>query len=88
MAVETELVGTGEDVIVVVREEVEGMEKGIPPVDMQCAAEVSKGNRHKAEIYWDEGLRLWSSLCEKHTLQNDKARQNEADKVVLFEVGQ
>ena len=84
MAIETEPVGTTEDVIVVVRKET--MEKGIPPVDMLCAAQGSKkGMRHKEEIYWDEELRLWSSLCEKHTLQNDEARVNKAQKVVLFE---
>ncbi len=84
MAVVNEPVGTSEGVIVVLGEE--GMEKGIPPVDMQCAAEGSrKGTRHREEIFWDEALRLWSSLCEEHTHQNDLARLNEADKVVLFE---
>ena len=63
------------------------MEKGIPPVDMQCAAANTKGNRHKEEIYWDEDLRLWSSLCEKHTKQNDRARLNKdkAKKVLLYD---
>jgi hypothetical protein len=78
-----EPVGTGESVIAVVREET--MEKGIPPVDMQCAAQGgTKGSRHKEDIYWDEDNRVWSSLCEKHTLQNDDARNNEAKKVVLY----
>lgn len=70
--------------IVVVQEENMAEEKGIPPVDMQCAAVNARGNQHKEEIFWDEDLRLWSSLCEKHTKQNDKARVNKAKKVVLF----
>ena len=78
-----EPVGASESVIVVVREE--GMEKGIPPVDMQCAAQGGKkGSRHNEEIWWDEDGRVWSSLCEKHTLQNEDARNNKAKKVVLF----
>ncbi len=81
MATIDEPVGASESVIVVVREE--GMEKGIPPVDMQCAAENTKGNRHNEEIFWDEDGRVWSSLCEKHHMQNEKARLNEAKKVIL-----
>ncbi len=82
MGIINEPVGASETVIVVVREE--GMEKGIPPVDMQCAAQGSKkGTRHKEEIWWDSNMSLWSSLCEKHTLQNNDARNNEAKKVVL-----
>ncbi len=85
MATINEPVGASEKVIVVVREE--GMEKGIPPVDMQCAAQGrKKGSRHKEEIFWDEDNRVWSSLCEKHTKQNDKARLNKDKKVVLYEV--
>ncbi len=80
-----EPVGASESVIAIVREE--GMEKGIPPVDMQCAARgATKGSRHKEEIFWDEDNRVWSSLCEKHTKQNDDARKNEAKKVVLYKV--
>ncbi len=83
MATINEPVGMGETVIVVVREET--MEKGIPPVDMQCVAQGSKKDtRHKEEIFWDEDLRVWSSLCEKHTKQNDEARENKAKKVVLY----
>ena len=82
MAVIEEHVGTSEEVIVVVREETME-EKGVPPVDMQCAAATRRGNRHKVEIFWDEELRVWSSLCEKHTKQNEKARQNKARKVTL-----
>jgi len=78
-----EPVRQSENVLVVVKEE--GMEKGVPPSDMQCAAQGSKkGTRHKEEIFWDDELRLWSSLCEKHTEQNEQARVNEAKKVVLF----
>ncbi len=84
MATINEKVGAQEKVIVVVREET--MEKGIPPVDMQCAAQGSKkGIRHKEDIYWDDDGRVWSSLCEKHTLQNDDARENKAKKVTLYE---
>ncbi len=79
-----EPVGASESVIVVVREE--GMEKGIPPVDMQCAAQGgTKGSRHKEDIWWDSNLSMWSSLCEKHTQQNNDARQNKAKKVLLYE---
>ena len=84
MASINEPVGTGESVIAVVREET--MEKGIPPVDMQCAAQGgTKGSRHKEDIWWDSNLSMWSSLCEKHTLQNNEARINKAQKVVLYE---
>ncbi len=84
MATINEPVGASESVIVVVREE--GMEKGIPPVDMQCAAQgTKKGTRHKEEIFWDEDVRVWSSLCEKHTKQNNDARNNEAKKVLLYQ---
>ena len=82
MGIINEPVGASETVIVVVREE--GMEKGIPPVDMQCAAQGSKkGTRHKEEIWWDSNLSMWSSLCERHTKQNNDARKNKAKKVVL-----
>ena len=78
-----EPVGASETVIAIVREET--MEKGIPPADMQCAAQSSKkGTRHKEEIWWDSNLSMWSSLCEKHTKQNNDARQNEAKKVALY----
>ena len=83
MATVNEPIGTKEEVIVVVREE-RPMEKGVPPVDMQCAAANAKGNRHKEEIFWDEELRVWSSLCEKHHKQNEKARHNKAKKVTLY----
>jgi len=80
-----EPVGATESIIAVVREENMAEEKGIPPVDMQCAAQGgTKGSRHKEEIFWDEDNRVWSSLCEKHTKQNDDARQNKAEKVVLY----
>jgi hypothetical protein len=78
-----EPVATEEKVIVVVREE--GMAKGIPPQDMQCAAQGgTKGSRHKEDIFWDEDNRAWSSLCEKHSKQNADARDNKAKKVVLY----
>ncbi len=84
MSTINEPVGASEAVIVVVREE--GMEKGIPPVDMQCAAQGSKkGVRHKEDIFWDEDNRVWSSLCEKHHKQNEEARLNKAKKVTLYE---
>ena len=79
-----EKMGTSEKVIVVVRKETME-EKGIPPVDRQCAAATSKGNRHKEEIYWDAELRFWSSLCEVHHKQNEAARVNEATKVLLYD---
>ncbi len=83
MATINEPVGANESVIVVVREE--GMEKGIPPVDMQCAAQGSKkGLRHTEDIWWDSNMSMWSSLCEKHTKQNNDARQNKAKKVALY----
>ncbi len=83
MSTINEPVGASESVIVVVREE--GMEKGIPPVDMQCAAQGgTKGSRHKEDIFWDDDNRVWSSLCEKHTKQNDDARSNKAKKVILY----
>ena len=83
MGIQNEPIGMGEEVIVVVREE--GMEKGIPPVDMQCAAQgTKKGTRHKEEIFWDEDNRAWSSLCEEHHKQNEDARQNKASKVTLY----
>lgn len=82
MAVQTDKTEQSEKVIVVVRPE----GSAIPPSDMRCAAQGSrKGTRHKEEIFWDEDLELWSSLCEKHTKQNNKARLNKAKKVVLFE---
>ncbi len=74
-----ELMGSGEEVIVVMKE------PGIPPSDMQCAAVNTRGNRHKEDIYWDADLEVWSSLCEKHTKQNDEARQNKATKVALYQ---
>ncbi len=81
MAIQTDPTEQSEEVIVVVRPE----GSTIPPSDMQCAAQGSrKGTRHKEDIYWDEELELWSSLCEKHTNQNDEARLNKAKKVVLF----
>ncbi len=83
MATINEPVGASEKVIAIVREET--MEKGIPPVDMQCAAQGSKKSlRHKEDIFWDEDNRVWSSLCEKHTKQNDEARLNKAKKVLLY----
>ncbi len=86
MVTQNEPEGIAEEAIVVVAEEVRPPAKGVPPVDMQCAAAVGKDKekRHKVEVYWDEDLRVWSSLCEKHTKQNDKARMNEATKVVLY----
>ena len=81
MAVQTDPTVQSEAVIVVMKE------PGIPPSDMQCAATNTRGNRHKEDIYWDEELELWSSLCETHTKQNDDARQNKAKKVVLYENG-
>ncbi len=79
MAVQTDPTEQSEAVIVVMKE------PGIPPSDMQCAAANTRGNRHKEEIFWDEDSRTWSSLCEKHHLQNEAARQNKAKKVVLYE---
>lgn len=79
MASINEPVAGSEKVIVVMKE------PGIPPSDMQCAAQgTRKGTRHKEDIYWDKDLELWSSLCEKHSKQNDKARLNKAEKVTLF----
>ncbi len=76
----TERTQQGEEVIVVMKE------PGIPPSDMQCAAQgTRKGTRHKEDIFWDKELELWSSLCKKHTEQNNKARLNKAKKVVLYE---
>ncbi len=75
----TEHTQQGEEVIVVMKE------PGIPPSDMQCAAVNTRGNRHKEDIYWDEDLQVWSSLCEKHTKQNNDARQNKAKKVALYQ---
>lgn len=58
----------------------------IAPSDMQCVAAGPKGARCAKDKCYDEESDTWSSLCEKHTEQNDKARVNEAKKVKLFQV--
>ncbi len=59
----------------------------IAPSDMQCDAAGPKGARCSKDKCYDENIDTWSSLCEKHSKQNDDARanKNEAKKVELFQ---
>jgi hypothetical protein len=82
MASITEPLFTGEQVLHFVRRE----DVRIAPSDMQCVAAGPKGARCAKDKCYDEESDTWSSLCEKHTEQNDKARVNEAKKVKLFQV--
>ncbi len=60
-------------------------DRRVPPDDTQCIAAVGKkGNRCKKKIAYDDLSDAWSTLCEKHSKQNNAARVNEATKVKLF----
>ncbi len=56
----------------------------IAPSDTQCGGTNQKGNRCKKEIWYDAESDTWSSMCEAHTEQNEKARANKAKKVKIF----
>jgi hypothetical protein len=70
-----EPMGMSETVIVVVGDPV-------APNDMQCEAKVGKSRCKNEKVLINHA---WSTLCKKHSKQNDEARMNKAEKVKLYE---
>ncbi len=57
----------------------------IAPSDTRCWATNTRGNRCKKDIWHDEESDTWSSMCEDHSEQNEKARHGEAKKVTVYQ---
>lgn len=57
----------------------------VAPSDAQCCAVNTKGNRCKKDIWHDGESDTWSTMCEAHSEQNEKARHGDAKKVKVFQ---
>lgn len=76
----SESLGTGEQVIAIVRKEGE-MPK---PDDIQCRA-VDNDERCPNKINFDEDTDTWSVFCNQHRVQDEEARQSGEPRVLRFD---